>query len=393
LRTESASVGRRALFRSRWFASLAFGVLASAFSTSQLAHSEITDIGEKDGSFRWLSYLGNQSADSVDQVEVIFTQPEEARPVETAESETTDPDSVTVNPAGTNKFGEPDISPDEERINRADKKKRVISVVPVAPPRQFSAGSVLKRTSLLEVPEKTRNPQMAFAKPDIMGKEVQIATAFHHPVRESTKDNMPVMLASLVNNDHYDVLATAYAPAEPDYVKHSPFASILTDKEEQGRFYPPIMNNDHSWAGTALPAQVFSEGEQRCLAAGVYFESRGEPVKGQAAVAQVILNRVRNPAYPNTVCGVVYQNKRWRNRCQFSFACDGIRDRVRSPQHWEMAKDVAMAVTAGKIWLDEVGSATHYHAVYVHPRWARHMKKVGRIGLHVFYRTYGGGWS
>ncbi|MFN7104371.1 MAG: cell wall hydrolase, partial [Pseudorhizobium sp.] len=81
------------------------------------------------------------------------------------------------------------------------------------------------------------------------------------------------------------------------------------------------------------------------------------------------------------------------NRCQFSFACDNIRDRVRSEQHWKIARDVGMAVTAGKIWLDEVGSSTHYHAVYVRPGWAKTMKKVGRIGLHVFYRTYGGGWS
>jgi spore germination cell wall hydrolase CwlJ-like protein len=110
-------------------------------------------------------------------------------------------------------------------------------------------------------------------------------------------------------------------------------------------------------------------------------------------VAQVILNRVRNPTFPNTICGVVYQNDNWRNRCQFSFACDGIRDRVRSQRHWKTAQDIALAVTAGKIWFDSVGSSTHYHAVYVRPRWARSMERQTRIGLHVFYRTYGGGWS
>ncbi len=94
-----------------------------------------------------------------------------------------------------------------------------------------------------------------------------------------------------------------------------------------------------------------------------------------------------------SICDLVYKNKDWRNRCQFSFACDNIRDRIRSESHWKMAREVAMAVTAGKIWLKEVGSSTHYHAVYVRPGWARTMKKVGRIGLHVFYRTYGGGWS
>jgi spore germination cell wall hydrolase CwlJ-like protein len=116
-------------------------------------------------------------------------------------------------------------------------------------------------------------------------------------------------------------------------------------------------------------------------------------VRGQAAVAQVILNRVKNPAYPKSICGVVYQNKNWRNRCQFSFACDKIKDRVNDPKRWELASYVARETTHGRIWLPEVGSSTHYHATYVKPRWARAMQKVGRIGLHVFYRTFGGGWS
>ena len=142
-----------------------------------------------------------------------------------------------------------------------------------------------------------------------------------------------------------------------------------------------------------LPPSAFSEQEQRCLSAGIYFEARGESVKGQAAVAQVILNRVRNPAYPKSICGVVYQNEKWRNRCQFSFACDGIKDRVASRDHYEMAEEVALAVTSGKIWIPEVGSSTHYHATYVRPRWARTMEKMMKIGQHIFYRTYGGGWS
>jgi spore germination cell wall hydrolase CwlJ-like protein len=150
---------------------------------------------------------------------------------------------------------------------------------------------------------------------------------------------------------------------------------------------------DHAWVSSPLPASVFSKREQQCLTAGVYFEARGEPVKGQAAVAQVILNRVRNPAYPKSVCGVVYQNEKWRNGCQFSFACDGVRERVADKQAWTIAEDVASAVTAGRIWLPDVGSSTHYHATYVHPRWARAMEKMKKIGDHIFYRTYGGGWN
>lgn len=107
----------------------------------------------------------------------------------------------------------------------------------------------------------------------------------------------------------------------------------------------------------------------------------------------MILNRVRNPAYPNSICGVVYQNDDWTNRCQFSFACDGIRDAIRDGAAYELAQQVALAVTAGKIFLPEVASSTHYNATYVSPKWARAMQRMTQIGTHLFYRTYGGGWN
>ncbi|MGX5721334.1 cell wall hydrolase [Shinella zoogloeoides] len=283
--------------------------------------------------------------------------------------------------------------PDEERINRRDKKGRIIAVLPVLPPKGFAAGSILERTSSLLSPVFDAEERMAFAKPQIKGKEIAIATAFYKKKAAHKDPGVSPMLASLVTNDKADVLATAYAPVGPDYARESPFDSILKPKEELGRFIPDISPDDHAWAATALPAEVFSAKEQKCLAEGIYFEARGEEVKGQAAVAQVILNRVRNPAYPKTICGVVYQNENWRGRCQFSFACDRIPDLILSPWNWKTAKEVAMAVTAGKIWLDDVGSATHYHATYVNPPWGRTMKRVAKIGKHIFYRTYGGGWS
>ena len=106
-----------------------------------------------------------------------------------------------------------------------------------------------------------------------------------------------------------------------------------------------------------------------------------------------MLNRVRNPTYPKTICGVVYQNDSWFNRCQFSFACDGRKDVITSQSNYRKAKDIAMAVTAGKIFIPEVGSSTHYYAQYVSPGWARAMNKMTKIGLHIFYRTKNGGWS
>jgi spore germination cell wall hydrolase CwlJ-like protein len=125
---------------------------------------------------------------------------------------------------------------------------------------------------------------------------------------------------------------------------------------------------------------------EKCLAEAVYFESRGEEVLGQIAVAQVILNRAFSGKYPSTVCGVVYQNSHRHLACQFTFACDGIRDVVREPDMWERAKKIAAEMLDGKLWLPEVGKATHYHARYVHPGWVREMKKMHKLGVHIFYR-------
>ena len=392
MRQVSASKGWFASVKRSLAAPVLFGTSAFFITTSPIAFSDTASLlsGTDSGTPRWQSYLIDAPAGSVHKAEMPFT--DRLTTGSTLSSAGIKrPNGETV--AFRKKIGTKNAIPDEDRINRSEKRGRVTSVVPVAPPKDFSAGSVLHRINLLSTPEKTDQLQMVFAKPEIMGKEVQIATSFHRPAEPSGENGVPVMIADLVTNHQPDILATAYAPTEPDYSKNSPFASILGEEKRRGRFFPPVPKNDHDWAGDALPPHVFTAKEQRCLASGIYFEARGEPVKGQAAVAQVILNRVRNPAYPGTICGVVYQNKRWRNRCQFSFACDGIRDRVRSKKHWNMAKDVGMAVTAGKIWLDQVGSSTHYHAIYVRPKWARTMKKVGRIGLHVFYRTYGGGWS
>ena len=386
LKDRLAAIGRASL------GPLVFGAAAFLMSTAPTAFSDIPSLlsGMDHSKPRWQAYLVEAPAGSIHRVEMAFDHTGTKDAV-LAQSGITLPDGRTV--AFRAKNGPQSPLSDEQRVNRRDKKGRVTTTVPVAPPKDFSAGSILHRSHLLAPPRIAGDPQMVFVKPKIAGREIEIATAFHRPVEPAADTQLPVMLADLVTNDEADVRATAYTPTRPDYTRKSPFASLLVDELRQGRFFPPIAENDHDWAGDPLPPHVFSTQEQHCLASGIYFEARGEPVEGQTAVAQVILNRVRNPAYPNTICAVVYQNKRWRNRCQFSFACDGLRDRVRSRRHWSIAEDVGMAVAAGKIWLEQVGSATHYHAVYVRPNWARGMKRVGRIGLHIFYRTYGGGWS
>jgi spore germination cell wall hydrolase CwlJ-like protein len=125
---------------------------------------------------------------------------------------------------------------------------------------------------------------------------------------------------------------------------------------------------------------------EKCLANAVYFESRSEPVRGQIAVAQVVMNRVFSGYYPGDVCGVVYQNAHRHLACQFTFACDGIPDVVTDQESWARAQRIARETLDGKLWLPEIAKATHYHASYVHPYWVRAMRKNSKIGLHHFYR-------
>lgn len=125
---------------------------------------------------------------------------------------------------------------------------------------------------------------------------------------------------------------------------------------------------------------------EKCLAEAVYFEARGEAVRGQIAVAQVVMNRAFSGFYPNTVCGVVYQNKHRHLACQFTFACDNVADVVREPDMWDRAKKIAKAMLDGQLWLPEVAKSTHYHAYWVRPSWVHEMKKMYKFGVHTFYR-------
>ena len=125
--------------------------------------------------------------------------------------------------------------------------------------------------------------------------------------------------------------------------------------------------------------------EENCLARAVYFEARSESELGQLAVAKVILNRVKDKDYPNTICGVVYQGSGSRNSCQFSFACDGLPDDVKQPGAWTKSKAIAQKALAGDAKVAAISSATNYHADYVNPRWAKSMKRLIKIGRHIFY--------
>ena len=120
-----------------------------------------------------------------------------------------------------------------------------------------------------------------------------------------------------------------------------------------------------------------------CLTDAVYYEARGETTRGQQAVATVVLNRVKNPNFPKTVCGVVFQ--RASGGCQFSFACDGSMRHGREADAWEDARRIAARALSGYV-LRDIGSATHFHTIDVAPEWGPKMLRVAQVGLHVFYR-------
>ena len=324
-------------------------------------------------------------------------------------------------------FGSIDIAAPVEtvRIERAEKGDRATIRHPA-----YSSAEELPhagQVAALDIgaPTTEATPEYAFrrASPAV---EFAAYSAFVKPV--DTKSAQPALLAHVrggrsdkdrapSRGKRLNVSRLAYAP-EPSTIA-APFDAVLggvrNDVVDQGgdhdfvprarpdpdkvlywlegRALGQFAPGQHAWVRNQLPKSAFTEKEQECLAEGIYFEARGEPEVGQAAVAQVILNRVRNPTYPNTICGVVYQNKSWKNRCQFSFACDGIPDKVRSQRAWRTAVRIARDVTEGKVWLSEVGDSTHYYANYVLPRWASKMIKKDTIGAHLFYRTRYGGWS
>ncbi len=125
-----------------------------------------------------------------------------------------------------------------------------------------------------------------------------------------------------------------------------------------------------------------------CLSQAIYYEAGFEPGEGQAAVAQVVLNRVQHPAYPKTVCGVVYQGSQLVTGCQFSFTCDGSLTRQPAEGAWKNSRDAAARALSGYVY-GPVGTATHYHADYVFPYWAPTLVKIRQIGAHIFYRMTG----
>jgi Cell Wall Hydrolase len=223
------------------------------------------------------------------------------------------------------------------------------------------------------------------AQANLTKTELRIAA---DPASSSALASEPIKLAS-VDMGAIDRLGSLPAEDAPAPVSLPMSAAIPLDMVPMPRAAPGVP--------PPSPAErLHLEGKnrvkaERCLANAIYFEARSEPVRGQMAVAQVVINRAFSGFYPNDICGVVYQNAGRHLACQFTFACDGKSKAINERGNWARANRIAKQTLDGQIYVPEVAKSTHYHAVYVHPNWVREMKKMVRFGVHNFYRPYAWG--
>lgn len=150
----------------------------------------------------------------------------------------------------------------------------------------------------------------------------------------------------------------------------------------------PVLTNAAPPFVAQMQSQQDADRAAECLTAAVYYEARSEATDGQRAVAQVVLNRVRDRAFPHSVCGVVFQGSNRRTGCQFSFTCDGSMAYRRDPAAWERARAIAQAALAGSVYAP-IGGATFYHTSAILPWWAPSLARIGSVGAHIFYRWRG----
>ncbi|WP_299790330.1 cell wall hydrolase [uncultured Marivita sp.] len=158
----------------------------------------------------------------------------------------------------------------------------------------------------------------------------------------------------------------------------SHLTSLVTPASRKGAIY------NTSWLNAQDKASGGAQWE--CLAEALYFEARGETIKGQFAVAEVIMNRVKSARFPNSICGVINQGTGKKYQCQFTYTCDGIPERISEPRAWERVGKVARAILDGRAPMNLTEGATHYHTNAVRPRWSRTYTKTASIGVHLFYR-------
>ena len=213
----------------------------------------------------------------------------------------------------------------------------------------------------------------------IVDQSAKAARAAPRPTGYEAEDHFPGAAYFYVAEDSAAPGAGATGTtALPDLPVQAATAALTTDASIR-----PALPFSTSAASTVDRARAL-----QCLTAAIYYEAATEPDAGQQAVAQVILNRVRHPAFPATVCGVVYQGSERTTGCQFSFACDGSMARVPSRAYWIRAMRVAAAALNGQVFAP-VGLATHYHTYAVTPSWNKSLVMTAAIGAHFFHRWQG----
>jgi spore germination cell wall hydrolase CwlJ-like protein len=317
--------------------------------------------------------------------------PPQARQPETAKA----PEEM---PAATSLPAEPAAAPaDAEKIETAVAPAEATASQPeetsVATPEDKPAAAAAEATENLseDIPDPVdvvvaNAPAFIPAEPGEPMLEMARLYFGNEPLGDG-----PGVIEKWAPGEEPTIIAPA-APADPD-IKQSALDPNQAPAETRGgeSIAPKGEVTGEGRRPTTPAERLMLEGKDRvkaekCLADAVYFEARGEPVRGQIAVAQVVMNRVFSGYYPRSVCGTVYQNKHRRLACQFTFACDGIPDVVTEPNAWVRATRIARDVLDGKYWLPEVNRATHYHAYWVRPSWVREMKRLYKFGVHTFYR-------
>jgi spore germination cell wall hydrolase CwlJ-like protein len=249
-------------------------------------------------------------------------------------------------------------------------------------------------------PNRSAKQDRALPKVDVLAMarsftemRIQLAS-LHQPPPDPTDAPMTRIATPAALDQLEDGPRMSIASLDPAFVSALDAIEAADRANGPGIPLPLAIPESLAYARANAPSVVeqpnpFSEQELYCLATAVYFEARGESYRGQVGVAQVVMNRVAHDLYPGTICGVVYQNASWRNRCQFSFACDGRSERITEPEPWRQAQEIADKVTRDQLYLSDVANATHYHASYVYPHWAPRMTRMTKIGLHIFYKFRG----
>jgi spore germination cell wall hydrolase CwlJ-like protein len=240
----------------------------------------------------------------------------------------------------------------------------------------LAKGSLVPESTSLEVVNKT-----SFT--------ARIATQEQTVASDGKGDRPEVIQASIIEKQQVQIVPASVDltedPAQSSRIIKGPSPQKVVQGVKLKRTVTASRKPVDKATQKAIAQRRFQLAEENCLARAVYFEARSESELGQLAVAKVILNRVKDPEYPKSICGVVYQGSGRRNSCQFSFACDGLPDDVRSAAAWSNAKRIAKMTIAGDAKVAELTTATNYHADYVKPKWAKSMKRLVKIGRHVFY--------